>query len=217
MMQDIILFAAVTACYAVFYRGRLRTAPFKMKKNEAIFSAAAFIFTAGSIALRHFTCYGPFLVPAAWMGILFLYNILKGGLSPVSYLYFILLISAFLSPFILPLGAFTPYIFIGSLFVVIIMTAEIFRSILSFTSFIPSFVFMVFSVYSLKYVFLESLTPFISVPVAFCAALFYFVRKGKEEGYYLEESNASRTLAVIYPLFMLQCLAAVLLKNGIFF
>jgi hypothetical protein len=217
MMDGILLLLFSSSVFAVFYRKRLAEMASKPKAHELVQTAVFLIFAAACAVFKYAPFDGVHMVPVMWAGALAVYNYYSAPKSAVLYLFYLILISSFFSVLILPVTKLTPYIFMPVMFVALFFTAAMYGSILERSGLKAAFAFMLFSVFSVKYLMLGYLSPFISAPVSACFGMFFIFRKGRPVEHYIDEKNAYGVLGVVYPVFMLQCLAAALLKNSLFF
>ncbi len=156
------------------------------------------------------------MIGAAWIGMIAVYNYTREINDPAIYPYYLLAAGAVFSAFIPGISKFTVYIFPISFFIMLALSAAAYKPLLNEKNPVPAFIFLCFTVFSLKGVMLESLTPLITVPVSLLVALFLCVSKVQPIEYYLEEKNMYRVLAVLYPLFLLQCFIGAVVKNSLF-
>ena len=157
------------------------------------------------------------MAPVMWLGIMAFYEYCCAPEGYARYMLYLLLGSLFFSVLILPDTPLTPYIFMPVLFCALFITAKLYSSVMEKAGLRAALAFMLFTSFSVKYLMLSYLNPFISAPVAFCFALYMAVSRQKPDEYYAEENNAIRAMAPFYIVLMAQCVAAAVLKNRIFF
>lgn len=216
IMEQFITFLLITAVFYAVFHAKINKAGIKAGFNTVITCIIFICITVLSIVL-HYTLPGVrWFYPAAWIAAVTVIYGAQLKLNPWAIAYFFIFGIAMLSFCILPYNIFTPYIFLASGYILLLIMAEINCDIMSGAGVIGVYFFTLAAAFTVKLFILGYLPPWISVPVSVLAALFIILRNAKGLGYYTDEKNGMKLAAIIYVVLILQCFAAAMLKNPVF-